>query len=139
MAVSWSPDNKSIFTSAADRTVKLCLSLFLAFLFQITHSHTHSPEGDAQTQKAVTTWTVGSEISHQQVGNAWSGESNLVSLSLSGTLNIFDPRVGDKPPRILEVSFSHFCLIFHQHDIIKGSTKIDQRNDARHKYIPSRN
>jgi len=54
----------------------------------------------------VTTWTVGPEVSHQQVGNAWNGESNLVSLSLSGALNIFDPRVGDKPARILEVRFS---------------------------------
>jgi len=104
MAVSWSPDSNFIFTSSADRTVKLCLSFFSLSCLSLLI--THSLEGDAQTQKAVSTWTVGSGISHQQVGNVWSGETNLVSLSLSGDLNIFDPRIGDKPARILEVRFS---------------------------------
>jgi len=64
-------------------------------------------QGDAETQKMVTTWTLGSQVNHQQVGNVWNGESNIVSLSLSGDLNIFDPRIGDKPSRILSVrSFS---------------------------------
>ncbi|KIM46699.1 hypothetical protein M413DRAFT_440287 [Hebeloma cylindrosporum] len=79
MACSWSPDSKSLFTSSADCTVKLW---------------------DAQTQKAVTTWTLGSGVNNQQVGNTWSGQSDLVSLSISGDLNVFDPRTGDKPTRI---------------------------------------
>ncbi|KDR80239.1 hypothetical protein GALMADRAFT_242541 [Galerina marginata CBS 339.88] len=79
-AGSWSPDSKSLFTSSADCTVKLW---------------------DAKTQKAVTTWTVGSGVNHQQVGNTWSGQNDLVSLSMSGDLNVFDPRTGDKPVRIL--------------------------------------
>ncbi|PPQ78614.1 hypothetical protein CVT25_010578 [Psilocybe cyanescens] len=80
MACSWSPNSKSFFTSSADCTVKLW---------------------DAQAQKAVTTWTVGSGVNHQQMGNTWSGENDLVSLSMSGDLNVFDPRTGDKPVRIL--------------------------------------
>ncbi|KAF8182076.1 WD40-repeat-containing domain protein [Pholiota molesta] len=79
-ACSWSPDSNSLLTSSADCTVKLW---------------------DAQTQKAVTTWTVGSGVNHHQVGNTWSGQADLVSLSMSGDLNIFDPRTGDKPVRIL--------------------------------------
>ena len=55
------------------------------------------------------TWTVGSEIDHQQVGNTWSGESNLVSLSMSGELNVFDPRLGDKAMNILSVC----SCVFH--------------------------
>ncbi|CAA7264403.1 unnamed protein product [Cyclocybe aegerita] len=78
-ACSWSPDGKSLFTSSADRTVKLW---------------------DAQTQKAVTTWTVGSGVDHQQVGSTWVGETDLVSLSMSGDLNLFDPRTGDNPVRV---------------------------------------
>ncbi|KAF8962540.1 WD40-repeat-containing domain protein [Flammula alnicola] len=88
MACSWSPDSKSLLTSSADCTVKLW---------------------DAQTQKAVTTWTVGSGVSYQQVGNTWSGQSDLVSLSMSGDLNVFDPRTGDKPVRILSVSSTKIC------------------------------
>ena len=42
------------------------------------------------------TWTVGTAVDHQQVGNTWSGENNLVSLSMSGELNLFDPRFADK-------------------------------------------
>ncbi len=65
--------------------------------------------GDASTQKAVITWTVGSGLGHQQAGNTWSGQTDLVSLSMSGELNIFDPRIGDKPARVLSVRkpFSH--------------------------------
>ncbi|KAL9710209.1 WD40 repeat-like protein [Leucoagaricus gongylophorus] len=78
-AVSWSPDNKSFFTSSADKTVKLW---------------------DVETRKATTTWTVGSAIDDQQVGNTWSGENNLVSLSLGGNLNVFDPRTPERSARV---------------------------------------
>ncbi|KAH7878576.1 WD40-repeat-containing domain protein [Lentinula edodes] len=81
MACTWSPDSKSLVTSSADCTVKLW---------------------DVETRKAITTWTVGNGVSFQQVGNTWSGESDVVSLSLSGDLNVFDIRTGDKPSRIIQ-------------------------------------
>ncbi|KAJ7666038.1 WD40 repeat-like protein [Mycena polygramma] len=80
MACSWSPDSKSFATSSADRTVKLW---------------------DVETQKAKTTWTLGAGVPNQQLGNVWSGEADIVSLSLSGDLNVFDARVGDKPGRVI--------------------------------------
>ncbi|KAK0192588.1 quinon protein alcohol dehydrogenase-like superfamily [Armillaria mellea] len=78
MACSWSADSKSIVTSSADCTVKLW---------------------DVETRKFVTAWTVGSGVTNQQVGNTWSPENGIVSLSLGGDLNVFDPRVGDKSTR----------------------------------------
>ncbi|KAF9010086.1 WD40 repeat-like protein [Cyathus striatus] len=79
MACAWSTDSKSIATASADCTVKLW---------------------DAEAQKAVNTWTVGAGVNYQQVGATWSGEQDIVSLSLFGTLNIFDSRIADKPSRI---------------------------------------
>ncbi|KAF8221062.1 WD40 repeat-like protein [Tricholoma matsutake] len=79
-ACTWSPDSRSLATSSGDRTVKLW---------------------DVETRKAITTWTLGTDVGHQQVGNTWSGERDIVSLSLSGDLNVFDPRIGDIPARIL--------------------------------------
>ncbi|KAL1742536.1 WD40-repeat-containing domain protein [Schizophyllum fasciatum] len=81
MAAAWSPDSKSLVTSSADCTVKLW---------------------DVESRKATTTWTLGSGVDHQQVGNVWSGASDIVSLSMTGDLNVFDPRTGDKPARIFQ-------------------------------------
>ncbi|KAK0220027.1 WD40 repeat-like protein [Armillaria fumosa] len=78
MACSWSADSKSVVTSSADCTVKLW---------------------DVETRKSVRTWSVGSGVTNQQVGNTWSAENGIVSLSLGGDLNVFDPRVGDKSTR----------------------------------------
>ncbi|KAJ6627956.1 WD40-repeat-containing domain protein [Mycena sp. CBHHK59/15] len=80
MACSWSPDSKSFSTSSADCTVKLW---------------------DVETHKATTTWSLGSGVNNQQIGNVWSRETDIVSLSMSGDLNVFDPRVGDKPARVI--------------------------------------
>ncbi|CAK5280612.1 unnamed protein product [Mycena citricolor] len=79
MACSWSPDSKSFATSSADGTVKLW---------------------DIETHKATTTWSLGAGVNNQQVGNVWSRETDIVSLSLSGDLNVFDSRAGDKPGRV---------------------------------------
>ncbi|KAF9053801.1 WD40 repeat-like protein [Hymenopellis radicata] len=79
MACSWSADSKSLVTSSADCTVKLW---------------------DVETRKCTTSWTIGSGVDHHQVGNTWTASSGIASLSLGGDLNIFDPRVGDKPSKI---------------------------------------
>ncbi|TFL01445.1 WD40-repeat-containing domain protein [Pterulicium gracile] len=81
MACSWSPDSKTLVTSAADCTVKLW---------------------DVETRTAVTSYSLGSGIHHQQVGAVWSGEADIVSLSMSGDLNVFDKRVADKPGRVIK-------------------------------------
>ncbi|KIK68693.1 hypothetical protein GYMLUDRAFT_36180 [Collybiopsis luxurians FD-317 M1] len=81
MACSWSPDSKLIATSSADCTVKLW---------------------DVETRKAVTNWTVGSGVSFQQVGNAWNGASDIISLSMNGDLNVFDHRTGVKPTQVIQ-------------------------------------
>ena len=38
------------------------------------------------------TFTVGGDVASQQNGNIWASENAIVSLSLNGTLNVFDPR-----------------------------------------------
>lgn len=81
MACSWSTDSKFLSTSSADCTVKLW---------------------DVEARKATTTWNLGAGVNNQQVGNTWSGERDIVSLSLFGDLNVFDPRIGNKPARIIQ-------------------------------------
>jgi WD40 repeat protein len=76
-ALSWSPDSKAISTCSADGTVKLW---------------------DVETRKATTTYTLGTGLENQQVGNVWSAPDNIVSLSFSGCLNVFDRRSGEKKP-----------------------------------------
>ncbi|KAH9074141.1 WD40 repeat-like protein [Lactarius deliciosus] len=82
-ALSWSPDSKAISTCSADATVKLW---------------------DIETRKATTTYTLGTGLEHQQVGNVWSSQDTIVSLSFSGCLNVFDRRSGEKKPvKVLHV------------------------------------
>jgi WD40 repeat protein len=89
-------------------------SNFVNIFYLLSVIHLIHLAGDVETRKPVTTWTVGSDINHQQVGNTWSGEKDIVSLSLSGDLNVFDPRIGDGPARVLTVLFiqaisKNFC------------------------------
>ncbi|KDQ58569.1 hypothetical protein JAAARDRAFT_34386 [Jaapia argillacea MUCL 33604] len=80
MAGNWNSDNKSLVTSSADCTVKLW---------------------DVENRKSITTWTLGSGVNHQQVGNIWLGNDTIVSLSMSGDLNVLDRRSEDKPVRVV--------------------------------------
>lgn len=66
--------------------------------------------GDVETRKAVTTWTLGGGVEHQQVGNTWAGDEDIVSLSVGGDLNIFDRRDGDRPRKILHVRNHTLCM-----------------------------
>ncbi|TFK67757.1 WD40 repeat-like protein [Pluteus cervinus] len=94
-ACSWSADSRQLSTSAADRTVKLW---------------------DVETRKAVSTWNLGSAIGHQQTGNAWTDNHGIASLSLSGDLNFLDPRVSDKPSRILKAPQKAIIATTHARD-----------------------
>ena len=58
--------------------------------------------GDIQTRQSTTTWTLPSAVPNQQVRNTWVSENTLVSLSLFGDLNVFDPRSGSGPTRVIQ-------------------------------------
>lgn len=62
-----------------------------------------------ESRQCINAWNLGTGVEHQQVGNTWAGAENLVSLSMSGHLNVFDRRVGDKPSRILYVRICATC------------------------------
>ena len=57
-----------------------------------------------ETQQVKQTWSLGKGVPNQQVGNAWSENGDIVSLSMSGIVNVFDERVGDAPTRYLVVN-----------------------------------
>ena len=78
---------------------------------------------DVESGKAVTTWTLGKAIDLQQVGNAWTEGDDIVSLSLSGDLNIFDKRLGDKPSRVLHVGFIIISLYLHRSQLSQAPPK----------------
>lgn len=59
--------------------------------------------GDIETKQATSTYTLGTAVDHQQVGAVWSAPTTVVSLAMSGDLNVFDTRAGDKPAKILYV------------------------------------
>ncbi|WVR03821.1 hypothetical protein IAU60_000817 [Kwoniella sp. DSM 27419] len=71
MACSWAPDSTSIATAGADGVVSIW---------------------EASSLKSTQQWTVGSDIPSQQNGVVFANPNTLVSISLSGTLNIFDIR-----------------------------------------------
>ena len=101
MASSWSKDSKTVATSSMDGTVKLCqYTYYLCVKFcSICFSET----GDVETRQVKQTWTLGKGLLHQQVANAWNERGDIISMSMSGVLNIFDERVGDSPSRYLAV------------------------------------
>ncbi|WVQ93436.1 hypothetical protein IAU59_000510 [Kwoniella sp. CBS 9459] len=71
MACSWTPDSASIATAGADGIVSIW---------------------DACTLKSTQSWTIGSDIPSQQNGVVFANPNTLVSISLSGVLNVFDTR-----------------------------------------------
>ena len=48
--------------------------------------------GDAATLQSIQTYSVGSDIPAQQNGIVYANPNTIVSVSLSGVLNLFDPR-----------------------------------------------
>ena len=61
--------------------------------------------GDVEANKLVTSWSLGPGVDNQQVGGTWTEGDEIVSLSMSSDLNIFDKRVSDKPSRIIQVGY----------------------------------
>ncbi|KAG1799127.1 hypothetical protein EV424DRAFT_1352417 [Suillus variegatus] len=83
----------AFYCASADITRTACHSLRLLWIALSNY---------VRTQRSLQAWTVGSGVPNQQIGSAWSGISDLVPLSMSGDLNVFDLRTGDKPTRILQ-------------------------------------
>ena len=80
-------------------------ALYVIFsVFLCAYIHTILCKGDIETRKNVHTYTLGPGVINQQVGNAWAPSGAIISLSMSGDLNVFDDRSSDKPSRILSVS-----------------------------------
>ncbi|WWD16495.1 hypothetical protein CI109_100921 [Kwoniella shandongensis] len=71
MACSWASDSSKIATAGADGVVSIW---------------------DAASFKSIQSYTVGSDIPSQQNGIVYANPNTLVSISLSGTLNVFDTR-----------------------------------------------
>ena len=46
---------------------------------------------------------MGAGVENQQVGGAWAEGDEVLSLSMSGTINVFDRRTADGPARVLQV------------------------------------
>lgn len=65
----------------------------------------HSSLGDVETRKVTASWAVGSGVEHQQMGNSWTSSDKIVSLSMGGVLNVFDPREGAGPVKEIHVSW----------------------------------
>ncbi|XP_076040118.1 actin-interacting protein 1 flr isoform X2 [Oratosquilla oratoria] len=78
--VSWSPDSKQILTASGDKTCKLW---------------------DLESGDLVAEFNMGSNVEDQQVGCIFVG-SRLVSVSLSGFINVLDPANPAKPTRVIK-------------------------------------
>jgi len=79
---AWSPDSKRILTASADKTAKIW---------------------DIESGSVVTTFTVAAkpEVLDMQMGALWHGEY-LLTVSLSGAINYWDPADPSKPKRIIQ-------------------------------------
>lgn len=63
--------------------------------------------GDVEASKLVTSWSLGPGVENQQVGGTWTEGDDIVSLSMSSDLNIFDRRASGKPSRIIQARYIH--------------------------------
>lgn len=71
MALSWAPDSTQLATAGADGVVAIW---------------------DAAAAQVRQTYNVGGDVEDQQNGVVWAGPNTIVSVSLSGDLNVFDTR-----------------------------------------------
>ena len=95
-SVSFSPDGSKFITSSADKTVKMWDSSSMNCLLVFNFSD------DPQ-------------ISDMQVAVLWSSLDKLVSVSLSGNINILDPSSPGKPSKVIEANqLAINCGVFHK-------------------------
>lgn len=71
MALSWAPDSTKLATAGADGVVAIW---------------------DAAATQTAQTYNIGGDVEDQQNGVVWAGPNTIVSVSLSGDLNVFDTR-----------------------------------------------
>nr|XP_057947549.1 WD repeat-containing protein 1 [Doryrhamphus excisus] len=94
-ALSWSPDSSQLISASGDKTVKLW---------------------DVGAGTAVTTFTMGKDVTDQQLGCLWQNE-HLLSISLSGYINYLDKNNPDRPIRTIKGhSKSIQCVTVHRSD-----------------------
>jgi WD40 repeat protein len=74
-SVAWSPDSKKILTASGDKTAKIW---------------------DADGKLLQSFACFGNDVNSQQVGALWQGE-DIVTISLSGAINLLDPNNPDRP------------------------------------------
>lgn len=80
-SMCWSPDSKQFMTCSADKTCKIW---------------------DLESGKVVTTFTVSAKptVDDMQMSCLWHGEY-ILSLSLSGAINYWDPAKPDAPSKVI--------------------------------------
>jgi len=74
-SVAWSPDSKRILTASGDKTAKIW---------------------DSDGKLIQTFACFGGDVTSQQVGALWQGD-DIITISLTGAINILDPNNPDKP------------------------------------------
>ncbi|BEI85281.1 hypothetical protein CcaverHIS002_0506820 [Cutaneotrichosporon cavernicola] len=73
MALSWAPDSAHLVTAGADGVVAIW---------------------DAAAAQVKQAWSVGADVEAQQNGVVWANPNTIASVSLGGTINVFDVREG---------------------------------------------
>jgi len=86
--------------------------------------------GDVEASKLVTSWSLGSGVDNQQVGGTWTEGDEIVSLSMSSDLNIFDKRVSEKPSRIIQVGYIPRASFSPRDASSPGPSKSDNRRPS---------
>ena len=83
--------------------------------------------GDVEMSKLVTSWSLGPGVDNQQVGGTWTEGDEIVSLSMSSDLNIFDKRASGKPSRIIQVGYIFRVSTFRHNAGSLGPSKSGDR------------
>lgn len=85
-AISWSSDSSHLMTASADKKVKVWDMTLPNFL-------------DVKEKKC---WTLGKDINDMQVGGVWSSKGPLISVSLSGDINIFNDKDVESVSKVIK-------------------------------------